>query len=78
LPKYGSYWDKLPRFCLQHRHDHHIDVRSPARHKYNGLAANGTRLLDLRNIPVVEDPSVPDNSDRLFRSHNHPISRACR
>ena len=65
FPLYGEYWDKMPRFCLVHRHDHHINVREAGRNKYMGLAVNGTRVIDVRNIAVVEDPSNPEDAERL-------------
>lgn len=65
LPLYGEYWDRIPRFCLEHRHDHHINVRSACRYKYMGQAPNGTRVIDVRNIPVVENPADPDDAERL-------------
>jgi hypothetical protein len=65
FPLYGEYWDKMPRFCLVHRHDHHINVREAGKNKYMGLAVNGTRVIDVRNIAVVEDPSNPEDAERL-------------
>ena len=65
FPLYGEYWDKMPRFCLQHRHDHHINVRHACKHKYMGLDASGKRVVDVRNIAVVEDPSNAADAERL-------------
>ncbi|EKX41641.1 hypothetical protein GUITHDRAFT_112348 [Guillardia theta CCMP2712] len=67
LPYWGYIDDGVPRFCLKHRHDHHIDVRSPPRFKYMGIAPNGTRVFSLRNIPVAEDPDNPEDALRLMR-----------
>jgi hypothetical protein len=65
FPLFGEYWDRIPRFCLEHRHDHHINVRSACRYKYMGLAANGSRVIDVRNIPVVENPTDAADAERL-------------
>ena len=65
FPLYGEYWDKMPRFCIEHRHDHHINVRGAGKNKYMGLAVNGSRVIDVRNIAVVEDPSNPEDAERL-------------
>lgn len=28
--------NQVPRFCKEHRHDHHLDLKHPAKFKYNG------------------------------------------
>jgi hypothetical protein len=68
FPYYGEPWDRVPRFCLQHRHDHHLDVRHPPTRLYNSCFLNGTRISDWRNIKVVEDENDPKDNERLRKA----------
>lgn len=43
---------RVPRFCIEHRHDHHLDVRHVATNVYMGEDAEGVHRLDVRNIKV--------------------------
>jgi hypothetical protein len=68
FPYYGEVWDRVPRLCLQHRHDHHLNVRHPPTKLYMGCSINGTRVHEIRNIKVVEDENDPEDNERLRKA----------
>lgn len=68
FPCWGVYFEKIPRFCKTHRHDHHLDVRHTARNLFMGKTMNGTQVLEIQNVPVVEDPKDADDTERLIKA----------